>query len=99
MATKKSNTDILVAIATIETKIDQMTRDVQEIKDGTKSDIEALKVNKISREEMVHVQTDLLSRDTDKETRLRFLEQYVWWGFGAVAVSSFLLSYFHPFVH
>lgn len=78
-----TNTDILVAIATLETKVDAMSTDIKEMKDGVKVDIEFLKVDKISRADAVHIQTENQTIHVDFESRLRFLERYVW---GALAI-------------
>lgn len=94
---KKTNTDILVAIATIETKVDNLTSEVKEMKDGVKADVEFLKVDKISRAEAVHVNTAQQTINTDIETRVRFIERYGAMALGMVSLGSFLLNYFHPF--
>lgn len=95
---KDSNTDILVAIATLETKLDILSEDVSEIKNGTKADIEFLKTDKISRNEMVRINTDQTTLNVDFESRLRFIEKYMWGAIAVVSAAVFALNYFHPFV-
>lgn len=70
MVTKTSNnSSVLVAIAKLETKMDSLTIDVRDLKDGMKSDIEFLKVDKMSRGDAVRIQTeDMVRHDkTDEE--------------------------------
>lgn len=68
MATKPSqNSGVLVAIAKIETKLDILTVDVKDLKDGMKSDIEYLKVDKISRGDAVSMQNEMLGKQVDLE--------------------------------
>lgn len=88
----KTSSDVLVAIATLETKVDLLSADVKEIKDGTKSDIEFLKVDKISRAEAVRINTDQAVVNADHETRMRFIERYVWIAIGALGVIEFALG-------
>lgn len=77
MATKpQNNSSVLVAIAKLETKMDSLTIDVRDLKDGMKSDIEMLKVDKMSRSEAVRIQTEDMVRhdkteDCTKELDIR----------------------------
>lgn len=69
MATKTSNnSSVLVAIAKLETKMDSLTIDVRDLKDGMKADIEFLKVDKMSRGDAVRIQTeDMVRHDKTEE--------------------------------
>lgn len=72
MALKSSNNSgVLVAIAKIETKLDILTVDVKDLKDGMKADIEFLKVDKISRSDAVRIQTEDLSRHIETEQTVK----------------------------
>jgi hypothetical protein len=73
MATKppNPNSNVLVAIAKIETKLDILTVDVKDLKDGMKADIEFLKVDKISRADAVRNQTESMSQIMDIESVAR----------------------------
>lgn len=70
MATKpQNNSSVLVAIAKLETKMDSLTIDVRDLKDGMKSDIEFLKVDKISRADAVRIQTEDMTRHAIAEDK------------------------------
>lgn len=90
----REDRDLLVEL---KTEMSGLRDDVKELKDGIKSDIEFLKADKISRADAVRMQTDSLTRDTDYETRLRFIERYMWLALGGITILTFVLNYFHPF--
>ncbi len=96
---EKTNTDIFVAIGILETKLDILSKSVAEIKDGTKADIEGLKVNKIGREEMSRLNLEQNTINVDIETRMRFIERYVWGAITGLGALVFALNYFHPFAN
>lgn len=78
MATKPSNNSgVLVAIAKIETKLDILTVDVKDLKDGMKADIEYLKVDKISRGDAVNMQNEVLGKLIDLESDVKELKKDV----------------------
>lgn len=93
----KTSSDVLVAIATLETKVDMLSADVRDIKDGTKADIEFLKVDKISRAEAVRINTDQAVVNADIETRIRFIERYMWLAIGALGLIEFVLQTYSNF--
>lgn len=68
---------MLVAIAKLETKMDALTSDVRDLKDGMKADIEFLKVDKISRADAVRNQTESLSQIVDLKEQVKTLEDSV----------------------
>lgn len=78
MAAKPSNNSgLLVAIAKIETKLDILTVDVKDLKDGVKADIENLKVDKISRSDAVSMQNEMLGKQVDLESDVKDLKKDV----------------------
>lgn len=78
MSTKApNNSSILVAIAKLETKMDGLTIDVRDLKDGMKSDIEFLKVDKISRADAVRNQTEILGQVIDLKEEVKKLQDSV----------------------
>lgn len=101
MEWSQGNRDLLVELKTqmigVGESLVGLRAEVKEIKDGMKADIEFLKNDKISRAEAVRIQTEAQTVNIDHEARLRFLERYLWWGFGALGVITFALNYFHPF--
>lgn len=72
-----SNSGVLVAIAKIETKLDILTVDVKDLKDGMKADIETLKVDKISRGDAVSMQNEMLGKQIDLESNMKDLKKDV----------------------
>lgn len=95
--TKNSNTDILVAIGVLQTKVDILSEDIREMKDGTKIDIQFLKDDKVSRAEMVHINTEQVTINLDVETRIRFIERYMWLAIGALGIVEFGLNFYSNF--
>lgn len=78
MATKpQNNSGVLVAIAKIETKLDILTVDVKDLKDGMKSDIENLKIDKISRGDAISMQNEMLGKQVDLEADVKELKKDV----------------------
>lgn len=78
MAVKPANNSgVLVAIAKIETKLDILTVDVKDLKDGMKADIETLKVDKISRSDAVSMQNEMLGKQVDLESDVKDLKKDV----------------------
>lgn len=78
MATKlTNNSGVLVAIAKIETKLDILTVDVKDLKDGMKSDIENLKIDKISRGDAISMQNEMLGKQIDLEASVKELKKDV----------------------
>ena len=94
----QGNRDLLIELKTqgaqLKENIVELRNDIKEIKDGVKTDIEFLKADKISRAEAVRIQVDSTTVANDHESRLRFIERYMWGAMGVVAVIEFLLFYF-----
>lgn len=67
----------MVAIAKLETKMDSLTIDVRDLKDGMKSDIEFLKIDKISRADAVRNQTDSMTKIGELEDTLAKNDQRI----------------------
>jgi len=92
----QDNRDLLVELKTQMTgvveSIGGLRNEVKEIKDGMKSDIEFLKSDKISRNEAVRINTDQQVTNADHETRLRFIERYMWSAIGVLGVIEFVLQ-------
>lgn len=76
-AKTSNNSGVLVAIAKIETKLDILTVDVKDLKDGMKSDIENLKIDKISRSDAVSMQNEMLGKQVDLESDVKELKKDV----------------------
>lgn len=97
----QGNRDLLIELKTQSTQlkegIGELRSDIKEIKDGVKTDIEFLKADKISRAESTRLQVESQTNYNDHETRLRFIERYMWAGLAVVSAATFLLNYFHPF--
>lgn len=72
-----NNSGVLVAIAKIETKLDILTVDVKDLKDGMKSDIENLKIDKISRGDAISMQNEMLGKQIDLEASVKELKKDV----------------------
>lgn len=97
----QGNRDLLVELKTqmvgVVATMNSLHTEMKEIKDGMKSDIEFLKSDKVSRAEVTRLQVDAQVVHNDQETRIRFIERYMWLALGGLAVIEFGLNYFHPF--
>lgn len=77
-STDKNFLDLLVEVTKVSSKMDGMTVametlnvNMKELRDGTKTDIEFLKTDKISRSEAVRIQTDAMTQHQELEDTVK----------------------------
>lgn len=92
----RQDRDLLIKL---ETKLDGVVADIKDMKDSTLSRLAMVEAGKLDRTEANRLQAEAMEIHGDHETRLRFVERYMWLALGGLAVIEFALNYFHPFVH
>jgi hypothetical protein len=85
---KKYNQEDRDLLIELRTQMSGVRDDIKDLKDGFSSRLSNLEQNMVSK---IVVE--------DHETRLRFIERYVWGALAVVAVLMFLLNYFQPFIN
>lgn len=101
MATKTHKTwnsddhDLLVEL---RTKMEGIEKAITDLNINTVSRINKLESEKMDRTEANRLQSEAMSVHQDHETRLRFIERYMWSAIAIVGLITFLLNYFHPFI-
>lgn len=67
--------------------------DLKEMRDGTTKQILDLQNQKLDRTEANRIQAENMSVTSDHETRIRFIERYMWLAIGALTIVQFAAPY------
>lgn len=90
----RDNRDLLIEL---KTQVAALRTDVRELRDNTSTRLATVEMGKLDRTEANRLLADQLTTNNDHETRLRFIERYMWLAIGALTVAQFALNYFQPF--
>lgn len=71
----------------LDTKVDYLTHEVKELRDNNNKRIDSLELTKFDSKEFAETWGKMIS---DHETRLRFIEKYVWMILGIVSLINFI---------
>lgn len=91
----RDDRDLLVKVSTL---LETVIADVRATKIGSETGIARLDASKMDKSDAAEIQSENSKVQQDHEIRIRFMEKYVFLGLGCIALGSFLLNYFHPFV-
>lgn len=69
--------------------------DIKEIKDGTATRLAALEEHKLDKQEADRLYQEHLKKHDDFETRLRFIEKYMWAAIGILGVVQIAIQFFY----
>ena len=87
----KTNTDKQTTnIAVMQTDIGYIKKAIE----GIEKQLADMSNNFVKKEELKDATKDLATEMSDHETRLRFIERYMWLAIGALGVVQFAISYF-----
>jgi hypothetical protein len=81
--TPNPNTALLIRL---DEKVENLTREVKEMKDGMVNRLERVETGKISVSDFINYKTEQARVDQDQEDRLRYIERYLWMALGVVAI-------------
>lgn len=102
MTEQPSNMNDHDLLVTLHTQMELVLIDIKEVKDNTVGRISILESNKMEKADADKAITEALKNasniHSDFESRLRFIERYMWSALAIVSLAMFLLNYFHPFV-
>lgn len=85
MPDQPNDHDLLIEL---RTEMRGMRADIKDIKEGTTARLTALENNKMDK-------TDSDKVSEDFETRLRFIERYVWGAIAVLGAAEILVQFFH----
>lgn len=83
-------TNLEVKIARLETKVDFLINKVEEMDKGLVGRIERVEVLKLQASDFVSYKGEQATNHQDYETRLRFIERYLWAALGILALIQFI---------
>lgn len=90
----RDNRDLLIEL---KTQVAALRSDVRELRDNTTARLTVVEAGKLDRSEASRVQAEQSMVNVDHETRLRFIEKYMWLAIGALTVAQLAINYFQPF--
>lgn len=92
----RDDRDLLVEL---RTKMEGVERAITDLNNNTVGRLQKLENEKMDRTEFNRIQSEDMTKTQDHETRLRFIERYMWGALASLSLIVFLLNYFHPFTN
>lgn len=92
-AWSRDNRDLLIKLST---QVDALRQDVKDMRDNTQARLALVENGKLDRTEANRLQAEALDVHADFETRLRFIERYMWLAMGVITLVTFALNFVHP---
>lgn len=92
----REDRDLLIEL---RTKMEGVERAIGDLSQNMATRLSKVESEKLDRTEANRLQSEAMSVHADHETRIRFIERYMWGALAIVSALMFALNYFHPFTN